>query len=287
MRRIGTLTLAAIACLTLTPSIAQARYAGGDMNLYVYVGSRPVNAVDPSGLRIRVVNPTLKYHKDTLAIMQKKQYFAKRVMFALQEIIGDCAKLYLENKKTKYYGIGKDDLQEREFLQSAEIEYRDVKQSCCKNNVYWQDLKKAVDAEQTFIIKRISSENPRKNAFDPGTNTVRINPKYQPILWELIPSGKSLRAAPIEFGPFLWHELIGHGLHGHRGHPDIPENEINAHSDYYDPVIKLENHARTCLGMFERVHQYYGLREDTKEGDTKAYPDKPPTSSRPPGIYPR
>ena len=184
-------------------------------------------------------------------------------------------------------GIGKDDLQEREFLQSAEIEYRDVKQSCCKNNVYWQDLKKAVDAEQTFIIKRISSENPRKNAFDPGTNTVRINPKYQPILWELIPSGKSLRAAPIEFGPFLWHELIGHGLHGHRGHPDIPENEINAHSDYYDPVIKLENHARTCLGMFERVHQYYGLREDTKEGDTKAYPDKPPTSSRPPGIYPR
>ena len=49
MKRMDTLTLLALACLTAIPSIAQARYRDG-MNLYEYVRSEPVGRVDPSGL---------------------------------------------------------------------------------------------------------------------------------------------------------------------------------------------------------------------------------------------
>ena len=48
MKRMATLTLVALACLTTMPAIAQGRYRDG-MNLYEYVRSEPVGRLDPTG----------------------------------------------------------------------------------------------------------------------------------------------------------------------------------------------------------------------------------------------
>jgi hypothetical protein len=57
MKRTFTLALVGLACLMAMPSIAHARYRDG-MNLYQYVGSNPLNRVDPSGLKWKVARKT-------------------------------------------------------------------------------------------------------------------------------------------------------------------------------------------------------------------------------------
>ncbi len=56
MTRISTLGLVILVCLAAIPSIAQARYRDG-MNLYAYVGNRPLVSTDPMGEDAALVVP--------------------------------------------------------------------------------------------------------------------------------------------------------------------------------------------------------------------------------------
>ncbi len=230
-----------------------------DLKLYRYVRNNPTIYVDPSGLKIHVVNPVFSYISGNYSWYDAKvnEGFAPQVMLALQEVIGDCARLRLTNKKIKtlWSGQGNDVT----YLVSADIGYFREKQNC-KNGCCWQDLKKAIDDKRTFTIRHTKSTDAGKNGWN---GEVILNPDFHPVLWVLHPGG-FLVAQPAPFASNLWHELIGHGLYGY-SHSFGNENVIDPDSKHYDPTIRIENMARRCLGEPERVHQYHN--PDNREPD--------------------
>jgi hypothetical protein len=224
----------------------------------------------------------------TFSEIQKNDEFFEKVLSAFQAVVGDCARLKFVNTERLSYGTPR-----RNMYHYAEIGFteKSPRGKKCKCDACWQDLKKAIESTDTFPIEMTRSTKTSQNGWNSKDNVAVVNPDWQPLLWELVPvgpkakpTGAILVAWPTEFAPFLWHEVIGHGFHGLPQHDPSVQNFIDPRSTYYDPVIQIENMARLCLGLRERVHQYYtsAAYQNPQKCDVRPYTAPIP----PPRDYP-
>jgi hypothetical protein len=215
-----------------------------------------------------------------------KDACASKVMLALDSVIGDCATLRLTNETYKTISQGPGG--QFKMLVSADIGYYKEKKGC-KNDCCWQDLKKMIDSGQQYDVGYTAArtEEPQWEPAAPGNpgglvGTAYVNPDYAPFLWE-VAKGGWLYSAPPPFSVIVWHELVGHGLYGYQHSPEAG-NWLNPESPYYDPSIRVENAARHCLGLHERLHQYY-YTQKPGEGKLLPYLSAPPPPP-PPSPFP-
>ncbi len=229
------------------------RYQGGDIDLYSYAGLKPTLYTDPSGRMIMVYGHGST--SSTLKELAEQMRFLDDVLEALQAIIGDCARLTIENKRQVLIGGSIVPV-------SGKIGFANEKPNC-KNDECWQLLKDAITSSSMLPVHwaptSTATQWDRNDKFWPfeGDWGVMINTYSHDVLWEIDPAGGYI-GGEIPFNISLWHELIGHGSLG-LDHPPGQKNAFTpSHpSDFYDKTIECENKARKCVGLRERVHQYF------------------------------
>lgn len=283
--------ISAITCFVVHVERVEARYGGG-MNLYAYVGARPMYAVDPTGLKVHVI--ARPDHNDDWREVARKKRFYNEILNALQEVVGDCATLSYGNVATIGVGDGSTIVNTE-----AQIEYvennADCASKCC-----WNELKKALDDPGRINIDYQADKNGMNEDWKKGEDpTIYIDPGNPgPGLWEINPGGGGIFAKPT-LPIVVWHELMGHAWpavstgnpNAHSTRPENFYNQQNAGGSYYDPAIEIENMGRECLRkqgqpVRDRVHQYWGYENGTglgnwlsngewttwpKPGDTRPY----------------
>jgi RHS repeat-associated protein len=233
-------------------------FSGRQPNLFAYVRANPAKYIDPSGYRI-----TINSHIISDGSSQESQLnFAESVRLALQAIVGDCATITLQNEDAvprndniiDYTGDGE------RFVNTATVGFTDEKAGC-DNDPCWNELKAAITSGRDLPINWQSNQ---ENAYWDDNDMlwpfeghwgVWINPNPNIPLWEIGESGQ-YQGTNVTFPVLLWHELIGHGLHGHQ-HEYHGGSNVVGEGTYYDEAIQCENKARKCLGIRERVHQYF------------------------------
>ncbi len=223
----------------------------GGMNLYGFVGNSPQRDVDPLGLRIYVIAPSVRGLDDT--------HFEDYVLNGFQRIIGDCAKLRKEPIiRTFETGFLVWKMTETRLV-GWELYFTDDKPNCVCNPC-WKWLKAALGDNLQKKDIYINRGNLLDNAYE-TRDSVYINENLDIHLPALDGSGNVVRE-DTRFDVVLWHEAIGHGYRD-LTHPKEKWNRKDGGG--HDPTILEENNARNCLrlqgvSINDRVPTYYGWK---------------------------
>ena len=234
----------------------------GGVNLYGFVGNNAVNQVDLLGNEILIIGGRfeMKGHSKRLISVQSDaeiRNLADRVARAFQEIVGDCAKLKIEEAGTDMIATssGAAAVERKRYR----LIFSDEKASC-KCNDCWLILKKAIQNSDPVIQIRYLVNKDNAEGEPTGMNrNVYINPGLNVPLPEQSPSGGYQKRR----GPFpiiLWHESMGHSRLG-ISHIHTPVNDARTWDGVYvDPTIREENRARNCTRLLgERYGGFLGL----------------------------
>lgn len=236
----------------------------GGLNLYGFVENNPVSLIDPLGQEILVIGGRFEVRGGSLPLQSVQsnwgiKHLANQVRRAFQEIVGDCAKLKIEEAGTDRITVPTSSGTKTVERKRYRLTFSDEKASC-KCNDCWQVLKNAIQNANPVVQVRylINKDNAFGETTGPNRN-IYINPGVDVDLPEQSPKG-GYRDRQVPFPIVLWHEGIGHSYQGF-DHPNVPANHASTWDGVYvDPTIREENRARNCTRLMgERYGGFLGL----------------------------
>ena len=239
-----------------------AGYVDGS-SLYSYTSGRPLIGVDPTGLKLMI-----KGRKGMSG-------FGRHVVVALQRLIGDCGRVLLKDIVTapdperprKPGHILYD--RSRAYIKSArvEIDMSDPGPNCDRFRQCLDELSKILASPEVYTIHATTGSN---GAIVRGKNDVYWNPGQNLGVWT-DPNGGDLVWHKPDPAVVLWHELM-HTLHDLYDYEDDNTGKSPWGAGYVNPLLVLENIARSCLGCDPR---YTGVRSYLIDSDAHRQ-DPPP-----------
>jgi len=186
----------------------------GGLNLYGFVENNPVSLIDPLGQEILVIEGRFEVRGGSLPLQSVQsnwgiKHLANQVRRAFQEIVGDCAKLKIEEAGTDRITVPTSSGTKTVERKRYRLTFSDEKASC-KCNDCWQVLKNAIQNANSVVQVRylINKDNAFGETTGPNRN-VYINPGVDIDLPEQSPRG-GYRDRRVPFPIVLWHEGIGH-----------------------------------------------------------------------------
>ena len=248
----------------------------GGANLYGFVQNDPLCFSDSLGQQIYIGGGKYTHEKSrdqagnsldnyifgSAQSDRNIERFAIQIKDALQEIIGDCAKLILEDGGKENLPGSAKGRNEAVVRSRYRLAFTDEKGKC-KCDDCWKVLKAAIQKKDLTITFRYVTNRDNEWGTTEGSNrTAYVNPQAAPQVVERDHDG-TLHWRSVPFAISAWHEAIGHAYRGVL-HKNIPENHIPSwDGNYYDPVIQDENLARACTRRqgreYVKVTLFFGM----------------------------